>query len=146
MQFPMFVCRLAVALWVGGSALFTFLLTPAIFRNEKRDAAGRIVGYLFPGYFRWGLVCGGVALVALPFAGEKEPLLPGALLAAMLTLAAYQAWYVEPRAARLKVRIPSFETTPKDDPLRREFSRLHAVSALCNLAVVFCGVALVALV
>ena len=54
-------------------------------------------------------------------------------------------FYIEPRAAALKREIPSFETTPKEHPLRREFSRLHAVSAACNLSVFAGGVALVIL-
>ncbi|NTW65040.1 MAG: DUF4149 domain-containing protein, partial [Nitrospirae bacterium] len=39
------------ALWTGGMALFTFIVTPAIFRSYGRDQAGEIVGRLFPGYF-----------------------------------------------------------------------------------------------
>ena len=47
--------------------------------------------------------------------------------------------------AELKRQIGSFETTTKDHPLRREFSRLHGVSAVCNLVVFGGGVALVVL-
>jgi hypothetical protein len=57
----------------------------------------------------------------------------------------FQAFYVEPRAAELKRRIGSFETTSKEDPLRKDFSKLHAVSALCNLTVLAGGVLLVVL-
>jgi hypothetical protein len=141
----LFICRLSVAFWVGGAALFTFVLTPVIFRTQTRDAAGQIVGTLFPGYFRWGLACGAVALVSLLCARGKGTLAPGLILAVMLLLTAFQAFYIEPRAAQLKREIPSFVTTPKDHPLRREFSRLHGVSAACNLLVIGGGVALVAL-
>ena len=67
------------------------------------------------------------------------------LLILMLAITSFQAFYVEPRAAELKAQIGSFETTPKDHPLRREFSRLHAVSAVCNLTVLAGGVTLVVL-
>ena len=40
---------LTLALWTGGMVLFTFIVTPAIFRSFGRDQAGEIVGYLFPG-------------------------------------------------------------------------------------------------
>lgn len=139
------LCRLAVALWVGGAALFTFVLTPTIFKTETRDVAGRIVGYLFPGYFRWGLACGAVALVALLIVRGKHWVPAAALLVVMLAVTAFQAFHVEPKAALIKQQIPSFETTPKDHPMRREFSRLHGISAACNLSVIAGGVVLVLL-
>jgi hypothetical protein len=139
------LCRLAVALWVGGVALFTFVLTPTIFRSESRDVAGRIVGYLFPGYFRWGLVCGTVALVALLIVRGKHWVPAAILLVLMLSATVFQSFYLEPKAAALKQQIPSFETTPKDHPLRREFSRIHGISAVCNLSVCAGGVVLVLL-
>jgi hypothetical protein len=52
---------------------------------------------------------------------------------------------VEPRAAALKQQIGSFETTTKDHPLRKEFAKLHGVSAVCNLTVLAGGVLLVVL-
>ena len=141
----LFISRLSVAFWVGGSALFTFVLTPIIFRTQTRDVAGQIVGTLFPGFFRWGLACGAVALVSLLWVRGRGALTPGIIIAVMLALTSFQAFYIEPRAAQLKREIPSFVTTPKDDPLRQEFSRLHGISATCNLLVIGGGVVLVAL-
>ena len=63
----------------------------------------------------------------------------------LLALTAAGAFYLEPKAAALKRQIPSFVTTPKDHPRRRAFSRLHAISAVANLAVVVGGVALTVL-
>ncbi|ABB30957.1 hypothetical protein GeomeDRAFT_3240 [Geobacter metallireducens RCH3] len=145
MSFFSVLCRLAVALWVGGAALFTFVLTPTIFRTETRDVAGRIVGYLFPGYFRWGLACGAVALLALLLARGKNWMPAAVLLVVMLAVTAFQAFHVEPKAALIKQQIPSFETTPKDHPMRREFSKLHGISAVCNLSVIAGGVVLIIL-
>ena len=141
------ILRLTISLWLGGVGLFTFVLTPLIFKNEDRDVAGRIVGYLFPGYFYWGLGCGVVALLALVAVRHQQRhlLVMAALLLVMTATAMVQAWYIEPKAAALKREIPSFVTTPKDHPLRREFSRLHGISAVCNLAVFAGGVALVVL-
>jgi uncharacterized membrane protein len=65
MQIPTFLYRLAIAYWIGGATLFTFVLTPTIFKSFNRDTAGGIVGALFPGYFKWGLVCGVVALATI---------------------------------------------------------------------------------
>lgn len=145
MQLLALLSRLAIALWVGGASLFTFILTPIIFKRFPRDQAGVIVGHLFPAYFRWGLACGALALVTRLLLKGKEGTAATVILAAMLCVTSFQAFYIEPRAAALKKEIPSFETTPKDHPARKAFARLHGVSAVCNLTVIAGGVALVLL-
>jgi hypothetical protein len=112
-----------------------------LFKSLSRDQAGQIVGILFPGYFRWGLACGVIALAGRLVMRATAPA-PVILLVIMLALTSVQAFYIEPRAAALKLQIPSFDTTPKEHPLRREFSKLHGISASCNLAVVAGGIAL----
>jgi hypothetical protein len=145
MSFVAILYRLALAFWVGGVALFTFVLTPILFKTQPRDLAGKIVGVLFPGYFRWGLACGAIALVCLLLQRGRHFLPALALLVLMLAATSYQALVIEPKAAALKEQIGSFETTSKEDPLRKEFSRLHAVSAVCNIVVFAGGVVLVVL-
>ncbi len=135
--------RLAVALWAGGNAIFTLMLTPILFKTESRDTAARIVGNLFPAYFRWGIACGIIALICRLVSRSGGSKVQVIILVAMLAVASFQAFYVEPKAADLKRQIGSFETTAKDHPLRREFSKLHGVSAVCNLSVLVGGVALV---
>jgi hypothetical protein len=145
MKFIPVIYSLAVSFWVGGVALFTFVLTPIIFRVNDRDTAGKIVGTLFPGYFKWGVACGVVALTSHLMARGKNFMPVLIILLLMLSLTAFQAFSIEPRAAAIKKEIPSFVTTPKDHPLRREFSRLHGISAVCNLTVFAGGVALMVL-
>ncbi len=145
MSFVTVLYRLALAFWVGGVALFTFVLTPTLFRTQPRDLAGKIVGVLFPGYFRWGLACGAVALACLLLQRGPHFLPALALLFLMLAATSFQTLVIEPKAAALKQRIGSFETSPKTDPLRREFSRLHGISAVCNLSVFVGGVVLIVL-
>jgi uncharacterized membrane protein len=146
MKFLAVLYRLAVAFWVGGAALFTFVLTPAIFKSYDRDQAGQIVGVLFPGYFRWGLVCGIVALACLLFAQKQRfKVASAAIILVMLFATAYQAFVIEPKAARLKREIPSFVNTPADDPLRQEFRKLHGISMASNLGVIGGGVVLLIL-
>ena len=145
MQYIEMLYRLAISLWAGGNAIFTLMLTPILFRTESRDTAARIVGNLFPGYFRWGLACGLIALVCRLISRAGAGKLPLALLVLMLAVTSFQAFYVEPRAAELKQRIGSFESTGKEHPLRKEFSKLHGVSAVCNLTVLASGVLLVVL-
>ncbi|MFZ5766561.1 MAG: DUF4149 domain-containing protein [Thermodesulfobacteriota bacterium] len=145
MRIPTLLYRLAVACWFGGASLFTFVLTPVIFRAYDRDLAGAVVGTLFPGYFRWGLVCGLIALACLVFAALPHRRIAALVLALMLAITASQAFIIEPRAAAIKREIPSFVTTPQDDPLRARFRRLHAVSAAGNLAVIGGGLVLIVL-
>ena len=141
------VYRLALSLWVGGIALFTFVVTPVIFRTQGRDAAGKIVGSIFPLYFRYGLVLAALALVARIAAGEA---LHGAhrwvgtlLIATAVLLTGYQAFGLAPRMERVKHSVASFETAPPDDPARKEFSRLHGISMGVNLLVLLEGTVLV---
>ncbi|WP_243373185.1 DUF4149 domain-containing protein [Geotalea sp. SG265] len=145
MQILAVIYRLAVALWVGGVGIFTFIVTPILFKSFGRDMAGRIVGEIFPAYFRWGLACGGVALASLLVMRGRNFIPALVIVAVMLALTSFSAFYIEPRAAQLKREIPSFETTPKDHPLRREFSKLHGISAVSNLTVFGGGVLLVIL-
>lgn len=137
--------RLSISLWAGGSAIFTLLLTPILFKTEGRDIAARIVGNLFPAYFKWGLACGAVALLCRLLGSGAVSKIPAAVLLVMLLVTSFQAFYVEPKAAELKQQIGSFETTPKDHPLRKEFAKLHGVSAVCNLVVLAGGIVLVVL-
>ncbi len=145
MQLLTILSRLAIAFWVGGASLFTFVLTPIIFTRLPRDQAGVIVGHLFPAYFRWGLACGAIALITRFLLKGKEGVAATLILCAMLCLTSFQAFYIEPRAVALKKEIPSFESTPKDHPARKAFGKLHGISAACNLSVIAGGIALIVL-
>ena len=141
------VYRLALSLWVGGIALFTFVVTPVIFRMHGRDAAGKIVGSIFPVYFRYCLVLAGLAVVARIAAGEAfhgaHRWVGTLLIATAVLLTGYQAFGLVPRMELVKRSVPSFETAPPDDPARKEFSRLHGISMVVNLVVLLEGTALV---
>ncbi len=145
MQYLDMLYRLAISLWAGGNAIFTLMLTPILFKTESRDVAGRIVGNLFPGYFRWSLACVAIALICRLAGRGFDARLPVIVLVVMLVLTTFQSIYVVPRAAELKRQIGSFESTGADHPLRKEFSKLHGVSAICNLSVLAGGVLLVVL-
>lgn len=143
------VYRLTLALWVGGMAIFTFLVTPILFRGLGRDEAGRIVGMYFPAYFTYNLVLAGLALAAFFLLSRRGWRAPHWGCAFLLALAVAAAGFVRfgyyPRAQAVKARIASFETVPASDPLRREFSRLHAASMALNLFLLADGVFLLLL-
>lgn len=141
------VYRLALSLWVGGMALFTFVVTPVIFRTQGRDAAGKIVGAIFPLYFRYGLVLTAVALLTRMVAGEAfhgvRQWVGTLLVLTALLLTGYQAYRLTPQMERVKKSVTSFETAPPDDPARKEFSRLHGISMVVNLVILLEGAALI---
>ena len=83
-----FFYTLALAFWVGGGALYTFVLTPAIFAAYPRNTAGEIVGTMMPHYFRFQLAAAAVAallMIALwrAWPGRSRVLCLGLVLGAL---------------------------------------------------------------
>jgi len=138
--------NIILALWVGGMALFTFIVTPTIFRSFDRDTAGGIVGKLFPGYFVYNLVASALAMVLFfMLVGDQAAAvyrLSLVLLTTALLTNAFITFKLHPEVIRIKQEITSFERESPDSPARKKFSKLHAVSALLNLFVLAEGVAL----
>jgi len=145
-----FLYILVLSLWVGGMTIFTFIVTPAIFRSYGRDAAGEIVGRLFPGYFTYLLVLSGAALLLFLIQQRSAaPALPSRICLALLILAVLAnscvSFRLHPETMRVKQQIASFEREAADTPARKAFRRLHAVSAVLNLFVLLDGAALLAI-
>ena len=141
------VYRLALALWVGGMSLFSFLVTPVVFRTQSPESAGKIVGAIFPFYFRFCLGAAVIALVArtaagMAFSGARQ-LAGTALIVLSLTILAYHTYGLGPRMAAVRETIHSRDAISEEDPARREFSRLHGISMTLNLSVIAAGAALV---
>ena len=59
------VYNVALALWVGGMSIFTFLVAPIIFKSYGKDMASDIVGHIFPKYFLYDLILAAVAQALL---------------------------------------------------------------------------------
>lgn len=137
---------LTLSLWVGGMAIFTFIVTPAIFRSFDRDMAGRIVGALFNGYFTYNLVLSIVALVLAfvvwPDRAQMACKVSFLLIACAIAINLYISFKLYPDIVEVKRQVASFVTTPKDSPLRKQFTRMHAVSAIMNLLLLADGVTL----
>lgn len=137
---------IALSLWVGGMALFTVVVTPAIFRSYARDQAGEIVGRLFPGYFLYTLALSGLALLLFFLlaadTSARSSRISLFLLAAALLVNTYITFKLHPDAVAIKQQVASFEREPPDSPARSAFRRLHGVSAVLNLLVLADGVAL----
>jgi len=135
-----------LALWVGGIFIFTFLVTPIIFKSFGRDTASVIVDKLFPFYFPYILVVVILAFVFFFISGLKNSaghkltlvlLIMGILICLYVNLSLY------PEIKKTKQQITSFEKTTSDLPARKRFSALHGISMTLNLALLADGIALI---
>jgi len=59
------IYRLLIAFWVGGAALFTFILTPTLFKSFDRDMA--VTLWDISRLFQMGLICGFCHWVSVVF-------------------------------------------------------------------------------
>ena len=144
-----FLYLLLLGAWTGGMFMFTFVVTPVIFKSFDRDLAGSIVGRLFPGYFFFTLVIAALAAALLFFAWSARA---GAAFRASLVLvvvalliALYTNFSLHPRMQSVNQEIASFERIPPDHASRQAFRKLHIQGAILNLALLVDGVALLAL-
>jgi MFS family permease len=144
-----FLYLLLLGIWTGGIFMFTFVVTPVIFKSFDRDLAGSIVGRLFPGYFFFTLVAAALAAALLFFAWSARTgtafRASAALAVIALLIALYANFSLYPRIQGVKQEIASFERVPADHPSRQTFRKLHAQSAVLNLVLLADGIALLAL-
>ena len=142
----MFIYHLVLALWIGGIAVFTFIITPTIFRSFGKDRAGEIVGRLFPGYYLYNLVIAAVALVMFFLVAGDQTTTMARLSLFLVTIAlfvnAYIVFKLHPDTVRVKQQIISFERESPVSPARKQFSSLHAASASLNLLLLIDGIVL----
>lgn len=135
----------ALAIWGGMVFFFTFVTTPTIFETLDRDSAARLLGELFPRYFRVQLVCVGVALAAtlarLVWGGapRRSAAVAAGLLTVALALALYAGVELLPRLQEAQARVPSFVTTPREDPARQAYGRLHGQAMVLNAIAALLG-------
>ncbi len=138
--------NLVLALWVGGMAIFTFMVTPIIFKSYDRDTAGGIVGKLLPSYSWYNLILAALALLVFFLVSADRsgiaPRLSLVLLSAALMINVFIVFKLHPEAVKVKQEVISFERESPDSPARRKFSRLHGVSAALNLFLFVDGVLL----
>jgi len=135
-----------LALWVGGIAIFTFIITPVIFNSYSRDMASEIVGRLFPGYFLYNLILSILALILffIPWSdiARKGFRLSLFCIVIAVLINIFVCFHLHPEIKAIKKEIHSFETVSSDDPLRMKFRRLHGISAVLNLLLLADGVTL----
>jgi uncharacterized membrane protein len=140
-----FIYLLAIALWVGGMAFFSFIAAPSIFKVLPREEAGQVVTEIFPKYYWQGIICGAIALVTSVALGVRERwnillIVRTIMIAVMLVGILYSVVILQPKIQAVKAQVTSFDSLSPTDPLRLEFGRLHGRSFSVNAAVLLLGV------
>jgi uncharacterized membrane protein len=137
---------IVLSLWVGGMFIFTFILTPVIFRSYPRNEAGSVVGKLFPSYFLFTLAVSAAAWTLFFFSFPDRGTLRYKVSLALVSIAVIKALYLKfrlhPEAVKAKQEVHSFEAGGPDGPARLRFRRLHAQSAILNLFMIADGLVL----
>lgn len=146
-----FAFLFALTIWGGMVFFFTFMNTPVVFAELDRDTAARLLGELFPRYFQVQLICIAVALAALALRvalrGAPRALAIAGLTALGLALAIslYANFALLPEMEAAQARVPSFVTTPKEDPTRVAYGQLHGRAMILNASAALLGGATLAL-
>jgi hypothetical protein len=138
--------QLVLALWVGGIAIFTFMVTPILFKSYGRDTAGGIVGKLLPPYFWYNFILAALALLVFFLVtadwAKTAFRLSLVLLSAALIINVFIVFKLHPEAVKVKQEVTSFERESPDSPARKRFSKLHGMSAALNLFLLIDGILL----
>jgi uncharacterized membrane protein len=127
-----FVQVFALGTWLGAILYFSFAVAPAAFATlPSRDQAGAFVGLALGRLHHLGVIAAVIYLIASPGLGRSlkalaQPAAIGVVLMLLLTVASQH--FVTPRMAALRTQMVSVEATPRDNPLRVQFDRLHRVS------------------
>ena len=131
--------------WLGGILFLSFALAPAAFGTlASPDEAGALVGLVLARLHSFGCIAGVIFLLAAVFEARslRALLRPAALcVILMLALTAASRWGVTPRMASLRAQMVSVDRTPRDNPRRVEFGRLHRISVNLESGVLLLGLA-----
>lgn len=136
---------IVTALMIGGISIFTFIVTPAVFRAFNRDTASEIVGSMFSGYFTYNFALSIAMLFLFIALRPDRSILSSKLSLALIVIAvvicAYVLFKLYPDITEIKKTIASFQSVPVESAERQAFRRLHAISAVLNLALLADAVA-----
>ncbi len=142
-----FVRLLSLVLWIGGIALFAFVVAPIAFgRLPNAHEAGLVVGGTLQVLHWLGLVCGGVFLALTLIANGRRVrswrhLAAECLLdIAMMAITAYSQFGVLPAMARYRAEVGGTVAAASEAaPARRKFEQIHKTSEQLEGAVLIAG-------
>ena len=148
MSFLRFLMLLSLVVWIGGLIFLAFVLAPTAFTSgllPTRHMAGSIVGRSLDLLHYMAIVSGVVFLIASMLynrmsTGNMKPLAARHLLILlMLVLTVISQFGISPKMHALRAEVGVIDNVPLDNPLRREFDRLHIWSEKFEEAVLLLG-------
>ncbi|MGA7295294.1 MAG: DUF4149 domain-containing protein [Terriglobales bacterium] len=148
MSFLRFLMLLSLVVWLGGIIFLAFVEAPTVFSHgllPTRHMAGSIVGRSLDLLHYMAIVSGIVFLIASMLysrvaTGNTRPLAARhILIAVMLVLTAISQFAISPRMYAIRNEVGVIDNVPQDNPLRREFDRLHVWSEKFEEAVLLLG-------
>lgn len=144
-----FIHLLSLIVWIGGMIFLVTIGAPSIFKVLPREAAGDVLGDIFPRYWIMGYLCSGTALVTIFILSIREKVYPWgriSLLVLMTVLTLYLGLVVAARAREVRVQIRTIEDGSKKEALKEEFKVLHKWSVFLNVIILISGLAVVFLI
>lgn len=128
---PVPVSAIVLAAWIGATLYFSVVVTRAAFAVlPTRTLAGALVGETLPVLFDSGMLVGAIlvgAALLSPGGTARTASLAGGVTIFVLT--AFARFVILARIARLRLAMPvAIDSLPVDDPSRRAFGQLHAMS------------------
>ena len=138
-----FLHLMSLSIWVGSIVFFSFFAAPSIFKKLPREAAGDVVGDIFPKYRAIGYASSAVLLVTLAIMmnSEKDSQYSRpVLLVLMAAIGLYSGLVVGKQAASIKAGMKASADAEKKETLRAEFRKVHAISSILNMSVLALGI------
>lgn len=148
MSFLRFLMLLSLVVWLGGLMFLAFVEAPIAFSLlPTRHIAGSMVGRSLDLLHYMAMASGVVFLIASMFynrmaAGNARPLAARHLLIVlMLLLTVISQFAISPKMHAIRAELGVIDNVPPDNPLRRDFDRLHGWSEKFEVAVLLLGLA-----
>ncbi len=141
-----FLHLFSLVVWQGSLIFFTFFAAPSIFKALSRENAGLVVGRIFPRYWAMGYLTSAVSLISLLYISYKVDSFPKEriiLLVVMTIISFYSGLSVGKKARAIKAGMRSAEPGEGKKALEKRFKKIHALSAMLNIAVFVIGVFLI---
>jgi uncharacterized membrane protein len=148
MSFLRFLMLLALVVWLGGLIFLAFVEAPIAFSPgllPTRHMAGSIVGRSLDLLHYMAIISGFVFLIASMIysrlaTGNPRPMAARHLLIVlMLALTMISQFAISPKMHAIRAEVGVIDNVPLDNPMRREFDRLHVWSEKFEEAILLLG-------
>lgn len=140
-----FLELLALVVWVGGIAFFSFIASPSVFGVLGLESGGKVIRAIFDKYYVLGYACGGLgtfAAATLAYTGHGHPLITF-LFVGMTLVVLCMGLVLRPLVLRARAPIGGLEAPDADPKSVRAFERLHRLSVSLNVLLLGLGLLLV---